>query len=294
MGNKRGVVLIFSLLLTLFLSILLSAFFLTTTSENQQANQNVNSTRALWLAEAGIAQVKSNPGLAAVSGYLGSANYTYNVPSPSVVPGTGNVYWIITSTGTVTQPNSINTSCTLIATIKTPSADASKFPYAIDTTTDLVIKGAAVTISGTSKQNDNTINFNNMFGVSKATMQAGANHLYTDSNFNVPVDRITWVNVSSGNTLTIAGNLIGSGILVINGNVKISGTVDFDGIIYVIGTLTMTGTVTTNGSVVAESSATADTTLKGTVNVNYDLTQIQNALINVQFLNKQIVAWQEQ
>jgi len=293
MVNNRGVILVYSLLVTMILSILLGSLYSNSINENLQANQYVNSMRAFWLAEAGIATVKANPGLSAASGYLGSTNYTYNVPAPQVVPGTGNVYWIINSTGTVTLPSGSIVNRTLTATIKTAGADASKFPYAIDTTTDLITKGN-VTINGTSKQNDNTVNFNNMFGISKTTIKDGASHLYTDSNFNVPVDGITWVDVSSGNTLNISGNLIGSGILVINGDVKISGTVDFNGIIYVIGELTMTGTVTTNGSVIAESSATADTTLKGTVNINYDLFQIQNALINVQLLNKQIVAWREQ
>jgi len=293
MVNNRGVVLIYSFLVATVLSILLGSLYLRSMSENLQANQYVNSIRALWLAEAGVATVKANPGLSAVSGNLGGTHYTYNVPSPQVVPGTGNVYWIINSTGTVTLPNGSSVSRTLVVTIKTAVADSSKFPYAIDTTTDLITKGN-VTINGTSKQNDNTINFSNMFGISKTTMKAGANHLYTDSNFNAPVDGITWVDVSSGHTLGIAGNLTGSGILVINGDVHISGTVDFNGIIYVIGELTMTGTVTTSGSVIAESSATADTTIKGNVNINFDLAKIQNALTNVQLLNKQIVSWQEQ
>jgi len=296
MVNNRGVVLVFSLLLTLILSSLLGALYLNAVSESLQANQYVDSTRAFWLAEAGISTVKANPGLVAASGSLGGANYTYNVPSPQLVTGTNN-YWIVNSTGEVRLPRlptDLVISRTLSTTIKTGNMDASKFPYAIDTTADLVIRGNAVTINGTYKENDNTINFANMFGVSKTTMESGATHLYTDSNFDAPVNGITWVNVASGNTLTIAGELVGSGILVVNGDAHISGTVDFNGIIYVIGTLTMTGTVTTNGSVVAESSATADTELKGTVNINYDLVQIQTALANVQLLSKQVVSWREQ
>ncbi|MDD5477560.1 MAG: hypothetical protein PHG87_05115 [Candidatus Omnitrophica bacterium] len=294
MVNNRSVVLVYSLLVTMVLSILLGSLYLSSINENLQVNQYVNSMRAFWLAEAGIATVKANPGLSAVSEHLpfGSSNF-YNVPPPQVVPNTGNVYWIINSTGTVTLPSGSSVSRTLTATVKTAGADSSKFPYAVDTTTDLVTKGS-VTINGTPKQNDNTINFTNMFGVSKATMKADATHLYTNSNFNAPVDGITWVDVASGNSLSISGNLTGSGILVINGDVHISGTVVFNGIIYVIGTLTMTGTVTTSGSVIAESSATADTTVSGHVTLNFELPEIENALANVQFLNKQIVAWREQ
>lgn len=292
MDNRRGIALIYSLLTTMILSVLLGSMYLSSVTESKQANQYVNSTRALWLAEAGIATVKANPGLGAASGNLGASNFTYNVPAPQPVAGTGNLYWIINSTGTVTLSNG-SVSRTLTATVKTASADPTKFKYAIDTTTDLVIKGN-VTINGTTKQNDNTINFANMFGISKETMKLSANHLYTNSTFGTPVNQITWVDVASGQTLYIAGNLSGSGILIVNGDLRISGTVDFNGIIYVIGTLTMTGTVTANGSVIAESSTTADTTIKGHVNINFDATQIQNSLTNVQFLNKQIVSWQEQ
>ncbi len=295
MDKQRGIALIFSLLVTMALSILLAALYIKSVNENQLAASYVNSVRAFWLAEAGIATVKGSPGLNAASGSLGGAYYTYNVPAPQAVPNTNNLYWIINSTGTVTlprTPTNYTISRNLSVTVKT-GTDASKFPHAIDTTAELEIKGNAVTINGTWQENDATVNFTNMFGISKTTMKADATHLYTDSNFDAPVDGITWVDVASGHTMNIAGNLTGSGILVINGNVRISGTITFDGIIYVIGTLTMTGTVTTSGSVIAESHAEADTTLSGTVNVNYDLAQIENALSNVQFLNKQIVAWKE-
>lgn len=294
MVNNRSVVLVYSLLVTLVLSILLGSLYFSSINENLQANQYVNSMRAFWLAEAGIATVKANPGLSAISGNLGGSNYAYNVSAPQVVPDTGNVYWIVNSTGTVTLPSGSSVSRTLTTTIKTAGADSAKFPYAIDTTAALEIKGNAVTINGDFKEQDNAINFPNMFGVSQAAMKAAATHLYTDSDFNAPVDGITWVDVASGNTLNIAGDLTGSGILIINGNARFSGTVIFNGIIYVIGTLTMTGNVTTNGSLVAESSAEADTTLSGSINVSFDLPQIENALLNVQFLNKQIVAWRDQ
>ena len=295
MANNRGVALVFSLLLSLILTSLLGALYLNVVSESQQANQHVNSTRAFWLAEAGISTVKTNPGLSGASGSLGGANYTYNVSSPTPVLGT-NDYWKVVSTGTVRLPrlpSDLIISRTISVIVETGMVDPSKFPHAIRTTADLVLKGAAH-INGTSTQNDNTINFADMFGVSKSIMKAGATHLYTDFNFGAPVNGITWVDVASGNTLTISGNLSGSGILVVNGNVHISGTVDFNGIIYVIGALTMTGTVETNGSVIAESSATADTLLKGTVDINYDHDQIMAALGNVQLLNKEIVAWREE
>lgn len=287
--NKRGVVFIFSLLVTLVLSVLLGAFYFKAASENQLAKRFLNSTRAFWLAEAGIAKVKGSPGLSSASGYIDNTNYTYN----AVVSLVSGNYYNIASTGTVTLPNGSNVTRAVKVTVKTAPVDPSKFKYGIETTTDLVIKGSVDINPDNSKKENSTLNFTDLFGISKEEMHTGATHTYTASNFGAPVDAITWVDVSTGDTLNIAGNLVGSGILIINGNTHFSGTVDFNGIIYVIGTLTMTGDVTTNGSVLAESSTTVDTVLKGNVTINYDLAQISNALANVQFLTKQIVSWNE-
>lgn len=287
--NRRGVVLIFSLLVTLVLSVLLGAFYFKAVSENHLARRFADSTRAFWLAEAGIAKVKGTSGLSSASGYLDDTNYTYNAVVSNI---TGNYYNIV-STGVVSLPNGSNVSRTLTATIKTGTVDASKFKYGIETTTDLEIRGSVDINPDDSQKENSTLIFTGLFGISKADMEVNATHIYTDSNFAAPVDGITWVNVQTGNTLTIAGNLTGSGILVVNGNAHFSGTVTFNGIIYVIGTLTMTGTVTTNGSVLAESSTTVDTTLNGNVTINYIPDQISDALTNVQFLTKQIVSWKE-
>jgi len=142
-----------------------------------------------------------------------------------------------------------------------------------------------------SSKEHSTLDFSDLFGVTKAQMQAGAAHSYTAGSFGAPVDGITWVDVPSGDTLNVSGNLTGSGVLVINGNAHFSGTVVFDGIIYVIGTLTMTGNVITSGSVLAESSTTVDTTITGNVTINYDIGKITAALVGVASLNKQVVSW---
>jgi hypothetical protein len=243
------------------------------------------------LAEAGIAQALNNMP-AGASGYLIDPNYTYN----AVVVHTGVTasanYYTITSTGTVVYPTG-NVTRTLIGVVKTGVTNPLKFQYGIETTTDLVIKGSVDINPSNSWKEHSTLDFADMFGVSKATMKANATHLYTSGTFSgSPVDGVTWVDVGAG-TLNISGNLVGSGILVINGDVKFSGTIQFSGIVYVIGTLTMTGTVDTFGSVLAESSTTVDTVLKGNVGINYDTTQIALALQAIQFFTKQLVSWQE-
>ena len=155
------------------------------------------------------------------------------------------------------------------------------------------IKGAVTINPSSSEKEHSTLDFAALFGYTKSDMQSNATHVYTPTTFGAPVDGVTWVNVPSGSTLTISGDLAGSGILVVSGNVHFSGTVDFNGIIYVIGTLTMTGTVTTNGSVLAESSTTVDTTINGHVTLNWDEVQINTALDNVRLLTRDIVSWRE-
>ncbi|MDO8489661.1 MAG: hypothetical protein Q7S42_06115 [Candidatus Omnitrophota bacterium] len=286
MNRRKGFVLIFSLLVTLILSLLLASFYLQNINEGNLAKRFADSTRAFWLAEAGVASAYVNfP--AGASGTLGGANYTYDAV---ITPISGN-YYTITSTGRVSRADGTVITRVITTSVKTGNTDPAKFRYGIETTTELEIKGSvAINPHGSSKE-FSTLDFSNLFGVTKAQMQAGATHYYTPGDFGAPINGITWVEVPSGQTLSVAGNLTGSGVLVINGNVMFSGTVIFDGIIYVIGTLTMTGNVTSSGSVLAESSTTVDTTITGNVTVNYDMDKITTALESVASLNKQVVSW---
>jgi len=289
--NKRGIVFIFAVLVALVLCILLVSFYFQSITENWLANRFVNSTYAFWLAESGIASVLATlSGPTTINSYIDNPNYSYSVVVTRI--GTTNYYNIV-STGTVVSSIGSNISRTVAVTVKTGSVDASKFKYGIETTTDLIVKGSVDINPDGSAKEYSALDFSDLFGISKADMKANATHNYTSSNFTAPVDGITWVDVPTGSTLTIAGNLNGSGILVINGDTHFSGTVDFHGIIYVIGKLTMTGTVTTFGSVLAESSTTVDTVLKGNVTINYSPSDIATALGFVQFLTKQVVSWHE-
>jgi Tfp pilus assembly protein PilX len=283
--NNKGFVLIFSLLVSLVFSLLLSGFYLQNINDNNLARRFADSTRAYWLAEAGVANAYVNFPSGA-SGTLGGVDYTYNA---NISPISGN-YYTITSVGMVNHLSGQAISRTITTTVKTGNTNPSKFRYGIETTTELEVKGSVSINPSNSWKEYSTLDFSDLFGVTKAQMQAGATHSYTASNFSAPVDGITWVEVPSGVTLNISGNLSGSGVLVINGKVKFSGTVVFDGIIYVIGTLTMTGNVTTTGSVLAESSTTVDTTIQGNVTINYNINEVTDGLNIVASLNKQIVS----
>ncbi len=286
MNRRKGFVLIFSLLVTLMLSLLLTSFYVQNINEGNLARRFADSTRAFWLAEAGAANAYVNFPSGA-SGTLGGANYTYDAV---VTPISGN-YYTITSTGTVNRADGTAITRIITASVKTGNTSSTKFQYGIETTTELEVKGSVSINPSNSFKEFSTLDFSDLFGVTKVQMQAGATHAYTASNFGAPVDGITWVEVPSGETLNVSGDLSGSGVLVINGNTKFSGNVVFDGIIYVIGTLTMTGNVTTTGSVLAESSMSVDTTITGNVTINYNTDEITTALSSVASLNKQIVSW---
>lgn len=290
MRNKKGVLLIASLLIISVLGVLLVSFFFKAAGENEMSMRYAHASRALWLAETGIAQVIGNPGIGDQAGQVDDPNYTYTALVSHIVAN----YYRAVSTGSVVLSTGKVISRQVEAIIRTGAVDPTKFGYGIETTTDLITKGAAYTIDPSDSWKEySVLDFADLFGITKAEMKANATHLYDDANFSDPVDGITWVDVTVGDELVVGGNLIGSGILVVNGDAHFTGTIVFSGIIYVIGELVITGTVTTNGAVLAESDATVDTELKGTVNINYSPSDIADALNWVSFITKEVVAWKE-
>jgi hypothetical protein len=288
MNKSRGIVLLFALIVTLVLTVSLLAFYIQSSSEAQMARRYEDSVRAFWLAEAGVASVLSNfSGPTTVSASVDDPRYRYSV---TAAQSTG-LYYTIVSTGTVTPEVGAPVSRTVSVTIRTGAVDPAKFKYGVETTTDLVVKGSVDINPSDSWKEYSTLDFADLFGITKSEMKDNATHTYTSSNFGEPVDGITWVDVSG--SLNISGNLSGSGILIVNGDVHFSGTVDFEGIIYVIGKLTMTGTVTTYGSILAESSTEVDTQLKGNVEVNFSPPDVADALSFVQYITKEAVSWNE-
>ncbi len=290
--NKKGIVLIFGLIVVLVLTILSASIYSKSINESNLSKRHVESIRAFWLAEAGVAEtVDKLP--TPQSGYIGNATYKYSTS----VNQTNSTLYEITSTGSVEIIPTKEITRVIKVNVKTSDVSSSNFKYAIETTTDLVIKGASVDINPDPPENyqeeDSTLDFQALFGCSKAEMKSNADHLYTPSTFDSPIDGITWVDVPTGNTFNITGNYTGSGILVVSGNVKFAGDFVFDGIIYVIGELTIIGNVTASGSVLAESSTEVDTTIQGSVILNWDDDKIDAALNEVRFLTKNIVSWQE-
>ena len=297
-------VLIFSLLISLVLSVLLASIYFQSINENQLAKRYADSVRALWLAEAGVAQVKSQAGVGAASGYLDSLNYTYNVSAPTRIGATN--YYTVVSTGTVTQPSGGNVTRSVSVTMKLNPPSASKFAFGVETTSDNLDYKSKNIVNTENPANiaksDSTQTFTDLFGVPTATMKAQAvqsGTYYQSKNIgeSLTVSGITWVDVTdSGGLLNPNGelhveHLNGNGTLIICGNLEVNGVGTFDGILYVIGTLDMEGNPTINGTVFVESSARIGVDLTGSSLVTYNSSAVSSALVPLS--NKQIVSWKE-
>lgn len=299
--NRRGVALIFSLLVILVLSILLSYFFLKSINENNLVRRYINSMRAFWTAEAGLAEAIKNLPNPPSTNYLGNYSYTTStVPhNPSIINLCN--YYDITSTSTVG-----GCTRTLHAVVKTGAVDPSKFQYGLQAANDLCFGGAGSCNRTPEdfldpdicnehpcwKEKDSTINFRDMFGYELSTVQGIATH-YTSATFPDTVSGVSWVDVDPGTTLTIDGDTSGSGILIINGNVHFGGTYQFHGIVYVLGTMTARGTFDAYGSMVVASTSDVDS-INGTPEFHWSQADIISALQQLAPLStKVIVSWWE-
>lgn len=295
--NKRGIALIFTFLVIMVLSILLSSFFLSSINENSLVRRYVSSVRAFWLAETGIAEAVDNmPNN--VNGSLGSTNWTYSANTSLLT----SPFYQIESTGSVQLPSGEMINRSLTAVVMTNAVDPNNFQHAIRTTVDLVTHGN-VTISCADPakcpngptEEFASLSFSTLFEHGTAEIKSFADYVYSDPPNNVtPVAGITWVDVSEGQELRITSDTwSGNGILIVSGDAQITGGT-FSGIIYVIGELRMSGNPTITGSILAESAAEiGDTTLTGTVTITHDFNVIQSALSPLQFISPEIVAWRE-
>ena len=134
---------------------------------------------------------------------------------------------------------------------------------------DVEVKGNAL-ITGEIIEHA-TVDFEEIFGITKAAMRDSAVHYYLDPPNNVtPVDSITWVDVSGGDSfkLTTTG-WYGSGILIVDGDCDITGGI-FEGVLYVMGSLYMRGNDYSLGMIFVECDADIQTEIAGTSNITYD------------------------
>lgn len=296
--NKKGVALAVALWAVAVLSVIIASLFIKVINDRQLVERHTNTVKSFWLAEAALSEgfitlpdSVSSTVVTEAEGCPSGATCSYQA-AVDLIPNSDSQhnYYKINATGEIVLSGGASLSTDLLATVQTESPDASNFQHAIESNGDIIERGS-VEINGTQNPNA-ALNFSSLFTATKDEIKSSADHLYTEDNFGEPVDGITWVEVSSDQQLTTAGNLQGEGILIVNGDCHMSGTENFNGIVYVIGGLTITGTVDINGAVLSGSETNIDTELKGNVVVTHDPDAISEALNNVGYLSKEIVAWQ--
>jgi len=143
----------------------------------------------------------------------------------------------------------------------------------------IILTSGSWTISS-QKQNDASLSsesaatlFNNIFGISKAAMQAKST-VYANST-GVPWSSLSgdvWINsgiVGAGSmTIGTAANPV---LLLVNGSFNYAGNVTINGILYVMGSTTTSGTFAINGAVVSEGGLT----MSGT-GISFNQTIVKN------------------
>lgn len=319
--HRQGVALVFGLLVTVVLSIFLGAFFISTMSENTLVKRHVNSARAFWAAEAGIADAARH--LSNKTGMVGTYTY-YNATIDSHYPIGNTTYYNITSTGSVVLPSGENLPPRrLRAVVSAEDVRNENFPYALASTSNIKITGNAAMITGeggcancTGHDCNCDINstprqccgekieypsFVGLFGIDYETMRAQAiadGRYYNDTNFtsSPPISGITWVE---GDLRLGGDNLQGTGILIVTGNTTFTGNVNFKGIVYSAGQVTLKGggggDPNISGSIISASNTTVEETdLYGKVYLQRNETWIGNALNSTRpLVDKAISFWKE-
>ncbi len=290
MANRKGSVLIFGLLVMAFLAIISAGYFYSNISESFMTRRLVDSTRAFWAAEAALAEgIRNLP--ATTSGTFSDPSLSYR----SATQFLGNHYYQVNAVGSYAYPNGSTINRRINGVVKTIVLDPSKFPYAIETTVKLVIKGSVdITPLDSSKQYS-VINFADRFLMSKEDVKAYAT-VY--NAIPAAMSGVVWLEPPAGSSPTFSwnldSNLVGHGILIVQGDIHIAGTINWDGIIYVMGKLRMSGTPVCSGAVLAESGITVDdTTMTGNVTLNYDYQKISDALNLLSYASAQLVSWKE-
>lgn len=268
-------------------------------SEVRMVRRQNNSTKALYLAEAGVefarAQLSDDwDDFDALSDSLGAGTYaadTYNTDSGGAALPSDERR--VVSVGSV---ESVARTVEVIVKSIIFSSGASGVTSAIEVEGSIDIQGSA-DIEGTQVQGV-VLSFEDVFGVTAAEMENIASTYYPATYYNATFSNdvamgVTWVNTSPGEESQITQTgWLGGGILIVQGNMKITGGV-FNGIIWVIGTLTISGNPTINGAIFVESGLSVDTTVTGNAQINYSSGDVDGAFYQLTSLPASIAQWRE-
>jgi Tfp pilus assembly protein PilX len=296
-NNKKGFALIVSFLLIIFLFGLGTYFFSKTAYETELRKESVDSIRAFWAAEAGIAQmVQQLPTTTAITNQVldSDSNLTYSVAQPTLVSGY-TTRWTVDSTGTAASKRGARDVWKKRKVVVVAGANSGGLTNAVETTGDLSI-GNNVTVNGTT-QEDSTLTFEQVFGLTEAQIKAQADRVYTNPDANQqPVSGITWVDLTGSNKYNISSTWSGSGLLIVKqeDNTKvaldISGQWTFTGVVWVIGKLSISGTGCHVTGAAFAASGSEINKFTGSSELTFSSTDRDSAF---GLIGKQIISWKE-
>jgi Tfp pilus assembly protein PilX len=273
--------------------------------ETRMVRMQDYSMRAFYLAEAGIEEalyrIKKGSDFGDFPGFLYGASNEYNVDiTPNAAPSALTAYTVDSTASypDLADPDRATRRLRVNVDVQ-PAANADNVTNAIEVNGSLTTSGAVV-INGGIKEGA-ALDFDAIFGITKAQMEALADNKYLDpANNKLPVDKITWVNLQNQADFRISqAGWSGSGILVVKAPpgstspaLEITGGV-FNGVIWVIGDLRISGNVVINGAIFVESGSAEVTKVTGTPVISYSSTQVVNAFSNLGNVIVQIYNWQE-
>ena len=286
--GKRGAALIISYMVIAVLAMLGGSLVMRIVGERSLVQRHVDLTRAFWLAEAGIAAAIEDFPNTPISGYLDDSNNAYDTET-SLVAGTTDRYQIL-STGTVTLPSLGSITGTVIKVI-VREQDPPTIDNAVAATGDIEVKGSGDIIPAGAEAPNSHLAFSTTFDMTEAQVRAQADHFYLNPANNIlPVEGITWIEITSGDELVISdNNWSGSGILIVNGDVKITGGT-FDGILWVNGSLEFSAGNPDFYGAVFVNCGNEVTTITGNSEITHSSISIENAL---SCLSPLVLSWSE-
>jgi len=300
--NKRGVALIIAFMVVVVLTILGTAAISRSVSERSLTQRYAESTKAFWLAEAGVAkallQLKGSfdnlNSIAAAT--LGAGQYS--VDNIGIAPQDSSLR-IITAHGFVPSQGAARAERKISVLVQNSGGSNPSNPglveYAIDTTGTLNITGNAKTVPVGSSHSGSSLDFEEVFGMNQDAVKAlavaaaaeGKGYVYTNPDTNQqPVNGITWIELTGSNKFNISGQWSGSGLLIVNGNnqsvaLQITGganeIMSFTGMIWVIGKVKIGGNAEITGAIFAESAQGIESDVTGKSTISFSIPAVDGA-----------------
>ena len=304
--NKRGVALIFGLVVITVFSVLATSYFMRTMNENNWVKRETNSIRAFWLAEAGAAQaIAALPSTTALSGTLESnIRYQYSTTTTFISSGATDIYRI-DANGAVSIPGGGSVQRNVEVYISLDPPDPEAFGYALEAEGEIKFTGSAdIGPEGHDYNEYASISFPDRIGLSTDeaeviaendgvhTTVANAGDNYVPSGIE---DSIHWVDIQAPlkQARIPQEGWTGSGILIVNGELELNGGT-FYGIIWVIGKLSIAGNADIHGAIIAECGSEIKTSVTGNPQLTWDPDAIEDALGLLEtYSPRSVITWRE-